>query len=177
MSIFSRRKKPMEPPPPITYPHIRWMIRRDFPAVLSIEKDVFEFPWEEKDFLNCLRQRNCIGLVIEDRQGVVLGFIVYELRPSHLEIFNLAVRADFQRRQVGRTLIEKLVGKLSQERRSRILTNVRESNVGAQLFFRAAGFVVVNVLRHHYQDTDEDAYVFVYDIRKQPSTPTQPRGK
>jgi len=43
--------------------HIRWMIRRDMPEVLDIESGSFEFPWSEEDFIRCLRQRNCIGMV------------------------------------------------------------------------------------------------------------------
>ena len=44
---------------------IRWLIRRDMPEVLGIENDSFEYAWKEEDFLCCLRQRNCIGLVSE----------------------------------------------------------------------------------------------------------------
>src|SRR5690606_11527131 len=53
--------------------HIRWMIRRDMPEVLQIEKASFEFPWYEDDFIRCLRQRNCIGMVAEQGERVV-GF-------------------------------------------------------------------------------------------------------
>ena len=45
--------------------HIRWMIRRDMSDVLEIENNSFEFPWFEEDFIRCLRQRNCIGMVAE----------------------------------------------------------------------------------------------------------------
>ena len=45
--------------------HIRWMIRRDMPDVMGIEVASFEYAWTEDDFLRCLRQRNCIGMVAE----------------------------------------------------------------------------------------------------------------
>ena len=51
--------------------HIRWMIRRDMPSVLAIEQECFEFPWYEDDFVRCLRQRNCIGMVAELDDKVV----------------------------------------------------------------------------------------------------------
>ena len=51
--------------------HIRWMIRRDMPEVLQIEAASFEFPWLEDDFIRCLRQRNCIGMVAEYDDRVV----------------------------------------------------------------------------------------------------------
>ena len=56
--------------------HIRWMIRRDMPAVLEIEGASFEFPWSEEEFIRCLRQRNCIGMVA-CRNDEVVGFMIY----------------------------------------------------------------------------------------------------
>ena len=56
--------------------HIRWMIRRDMPEVLQTETQSFEFAWTEEDFLRCLRQRNCIGMVAEQGEQVV-GFMIY----------------------------------------------------------------------------------------------------
>ena len=50
--------------------HIRWMIRRDMAGVLEIEKLGFEFSWSEEDFVRCLRQRNCIGMVCEYEERV-----------------------------------------------------------------------------------------------------------
>ena len=50
--------------------HIRWMIRRDMPEVLQTEQLSFEYAWNEEDFLRCLRQRNCIGMVAEHGEKV-----------------------------------------------------------------------------------------------------------
>jgi ribosomal-protein-alanine N-acetyltransferase len=60
-------------------------------------------------------------------------------------------------------MIEKLVGKLSSERRTRITSEVRETNIAAQLFFRACGFRAVSVLRSYYGDASEDAYVMQFN--------------
>ena len=141
--------------------HIRWMIRRDMHEVLAIEESCFEFPWSEEDFIRCLRQRNCIGMVAE-HDGRVVGFMIYELHKTRLHILNFAVHPDFQRRQVGGQMMQKLVGKLSQQRRSRIVLEVRETNLPAQLFFREGGFRAVSVLRDFYDDTTEDAYLMQF---------------
>ena len=141
--------------------HIRWMIRRDMPEVLAIETGSFEFPWSEDDFVRCLRQRNCIGMVAEQHEKVV-GFMIYELHKSQLHIINFAVAPDMRRRGVGRQMSEKLIAKLSHQRRDRILLEVRETNLPAQLFFRQAGFRAVSVLRDFYEDTTEDAYMMQF---------------
>ena len=144
--------------------HIRWMIRRDMADVLAIESDSFEFPWCENDFLRCLRQRNCIGMVAE-RDNRVVGFMIYELHKSRLHILNFAVNSRCRRTGIGSQMISKLVGKLSTERRNRILLEVRETNLAAQLFFRSRGFRAVSVLRQFYEDTPEDAYLMQFRYR------------
>jgi ribosomal-protein-alanine N-acetyltransferase len=141
--------------------HIRWMIRRDMAEVLDIERVSFEFPWFEEDFIRCLRQRNCIGMVAEHGERVV-GFMIYELHKTRLHILNFAVAPEFRRRGVGRQMIEKLVGKLSSQRRTRITLEVRETNLPAQLFFKSAEFRAVTVLRAYYEDSPEDAYLMQF---------------
>ncbi|MEX1223283.1 MAG: ribosomal protein S18-alanine N-acetyltransferase, partial [Pirellulales bacterium] len=141
--------------------HIRWMIRRDMPEVLEIENSAFEFPWFEEDFIRCLRQRNCIGMVAEHDDRVV-GFMIYELYKTRLHILNFAVSADVRRRGVGSQMAQKLISKLSHQRRTKVLLEIRETNLDAQLFFRANGFKAVSVLRDYYDDTPEDAYLLEY---------------
>src|SRR5712664_3532430 len=112
--------------------NIRWMIRRDMPEVLEIEGEGFEFPWCEEDFVRCLRQRNCIGMVAEHDDRVV-GFMIYELHKTRLHILNFAVHTRYRRLGVGSHMVTKLVGKLTTQRRNRILLEVRETNLAAQL--------------------------------------------
>jgi len=137
--------------------HIRWMIRRDMPEVLAIEQGSFEFPWSEEDFIRCLRQRNCIGMVAE-KDDEVVGFMIYELHKNRLHILNFAVNVDCRRQGVGHAMVNKLLGKLSHERRNRIMLEVRETNLEAQLFFKSIGFRAISVLRDFYDDTVEDEF-------------------
>jgi len=141
--------------------HIRWMIRRDMPEVLAIEHAGFEFPWCEEEFLRVLRQRNCIGMVAELGERVV-GFMIYELHKNRLNVLDFAVHPEFKRQGIGQQMVDKLVGKLSSHRRTRIVLHVRETNLAAQYFFRVQGFRAVELVREHYQDTGEDAYLMNY---------------
>jgi len=138
--------------------HVRWMIRRDMLEVLAIEKEAFEFPWSDDDFARCLRQRNCIGMVAEMSDSIV-AFTVYELHRSRLHVLNFAVLRSHRRLGVGMQMMAKLTAKLAPDRRNRIVLEVRETNLPAQLFFRSLGFRAVSVLRDFYQDSAEDAYL------------------
>ncbi|MGN6547948.1 MAG: ribosomal protein S18-alanine N-acetyltransferase [Aureliella sp.] len=148
----------------INYTNIRWMIRRDMPAVLDIEQQSFEFPWSEDEFIRCLRQRNCIGMVAE-RDTAVAGFMVYELHKNRLHLLNFAVARAARRTGVGSAMVNKLASKLSSDRRNRIMLEVRETNLDAQIFFRQLGFRAISVLRSFYEDSPEDAYLMQYRHR------------
>ncbi len=143
--------------------HIRWMIRRDMAEVLAAEAESFEFAWTEEDFLRCLRQRNCIGMVAE-HQDKIVGFMIYELHKSRLHVLNFAVAPAARRQGVGGQMVTKLVGKLSSHRRSKITLAVRERNLDAQVFFRTQDFKATRVLRNYYGDSGEDAFLMEHRV-------------
>jgi len=140
---------PVPTSPAQTRVHIRWMIRRDMPEVLAIEHASFEYPWCEEEFLRVLRQRNCIGMVAEHGERIV-GFMIYELHRNKIHVLDFATHSDYRRRGVGRQMIAKLVGKLSNQRRNRISLYVRETNLPSQLFYRITGFRATEVVRDHF---------------------------
>lgn len=152
--------------------HVRWMIRRDMPEVLGIEQEAFEFPWSEEDFTRCLRQRNCIGMVAEIADSVV-AFMIYELHRSRLHMLNFAVTRSHRRLGIGTHMLDKLIGKLTPDRRGRIVLEVRETNLPAQLFFRSLGFRATSVLKDFYRDSTEDAYLMQYVLES--ATESMPR--
>lgn len=149
--------------------HIRWMIRDDHPEVLAIERTRFEFPWSEEDFIRCLRQRNCIGQVAE-RDDRIIGYMVYALHKTRLHILNFAVGQIWNRTGVGRAMANRLISKVTPTRRTHILAEIRETNLSTQKFFLAVGFRAVRVLPDFYDDPpNEDAYLFRYDIKPEPT--------
>lgn len=133
---------------------IRCMIRRDMPEVLAIERGQFALPWSEGDFIECLRKRNCIGMVTEDKDEAIAGYMLYELHKERLGLVRIAVRERLE--GVGTRLIEKAKSKLSLSRRSSITTHVPEYALGAQLFFRSMGFVATG--------GDGESYDFIYRV-------------
>lgn len=149
---------------------IRWLIRRDMDEVLSIEEESFEFPWTEEEFLCCLRHRNCIGTVIEVDHRIV-GFMIYHLHKSMLRVLNFAVHPEMRRNGIGTKMVQRLIDKLSQQRRREIVLEIRETNVPGQLFFASKGFRAEYVLRNHYEDTEEDAYYMRYVLGDQDIIP------
>lgn len=145
---------------------VRWLIRRDMPEVLDIERLCFSDPWSEKEFLDALRVRTCIGMVAEDQDHIV-GYMIYELTKDSLILMNFAVNPVSWRIGIGRTMVDRLVAKLRQGQRTKIDLTVREANLPAQLFFRSQGFQCVGTTRELYSLEDgsrEDAYHFRFQL-------------
>lgn len=140
---------------------LRCMTDLDLPEVLAIEADNFEFPWLEDDFVFAITQCGCIGRVAKHEDRVV-GFLVYAMFESRIELGNIAVAADFVRKGVGTQLVSELIGKLSALGRTRITLGVSENDLPAQLFFRSLGFRAVSVLHGWWHDVPDDAYRMEY---------------
>lgn len=150
----------MEP----TTAQVRWLIRRDMPEVLDIDHRAMPFGqrWYEEEWLMRLRQRNCIGMVAEVDYRIVAA-MTYELHRSELKLLRLVVHPEDQRCGHGRTMLNRLKEKLTQQRRRRLSTIAREDALGYQLFLQACEFRCGVVLREHFDDWT-DGYEFRYDI-------------
>ena len=151
--------------------HIRWRVPRDMPAILAIESASFAYPLGEDALLAHLRERNCIPMVAEHGERVV-GFMVYNLHKTRIEIIDFAVHPAFRRQGIGRQMVAKLINKLSSHQRTLLTLAVRETNLPGQLFFRSQGFRATSVVREGYGNTGESAYVMEYVLDQPESTPT-----
>jgi len=137
--------------------HVRWTVRVDYPALAELDRLCFPVaPWDEKDLRDEFIASNRIGQTAELYERTV-GWVLYELSKTRIEIVRLAVHPDFRRQGVGASLVARLQSKLSPCRRRALAVDVRETNLDALLFFKAQGFRAYKVARGFYADTSEDA--------------------
>jgi len=152
---------------------IRWLIQKDIPQILEIEKHCFDYPWSEETIKEYLRKRNSIGIVFEENKKI-LGYLIYELEEKSISILKIAVRHDKRMRGIGKLLIERVIKKLAvpPNKRQEATIDVKESNLNAQLFLQKLNFMAVAIIDNCFQDVDaendeyveEDGYVFLYKI-------------
>ena len=142
---------------------MRWLIRRDMPIVLEIESRSFRHPWTEEHFLSEVRRANAIGMVAT-HDSMVVGYTIYAIHASYIEVLNLAVHPDYRRMSVGQTMLNMLKRKLVFRRRGEICLYISEANLAAQLFFKANGFQAIEVCKGMYDTCDDDAYLMSYRI-------------
>jgi ribosomal-protein-alanine N-acetyltransferase len=92
--------------------------------------------------------------------GEVVGFLVAWHVADELHVLNVATRADWRRRGVGRALMDAAVGYAGSHRAKHVLLEVRRSNRPAIALYRAVGFFAMGVRARYYPD-DEDAVEMV----------------
>jgi ribosomal protein S18 acetylase RimI-like enzyme len=139
---------------------IRWMIKRDLPAILKIQESL-KFPWTEAEFLEALGNTNCIGMSAE-AHGLIVGYMIYELYKEYFYVVNLAVTEELRRQHIGSQLVNMLLDRLNPNRRTCINTNVRESDLITQLFLKNLNFKAT-LIRDYYEE--EDSYYFKYRLK------------
>jgi GNAT superfamily N-acetyltransferase len=145
---------------------IRWMEYSDMAVCEKIDLGNTEnsvLAWKEQDFKNELREKDTIGQVMEVH-GQIVGFMVYLLQVKQIILMHMSVAKRMQRKGLGTAMVDKLKRKLRPGRRERIIVPVRESLLGAHLFMKANGFIAISVLKNDFIDTNEDAYIFKFDL-------------
>jgi len=161
---------------------LRWMIQRDLPQVLRIERQAPALQWCQQDFLAVFQSGDTAGWVAEVGDQVV-GYLIYKaitqpepaepealdslgfagqaggrpvLKPLRISLLNLAIAPEWRRHGIGRALLAKLNQKLRQSE-DYIQATVPESNLPFQLLLRDAGYKAVSILRGYFGT--EDAYL------------------
>lgn len=145
---------------------MRWMIRKDMDEVLAIDRQNFQNPWSEDDFCAALRQRNCIGQVVELDQRIV-GYVIYDIQESAFSIIKMAVDPNLQRLGIGSKILQRMKHKLSQERRSSLIIEVGASDEAGQAFLRKAEFKADAVLRKKDHQINDYAFRMRYSLSAQ----------
>ena len=84
------------------------------------------------------------------------------VEPAEWELENMAVAEACRRQGVGRMLLRQLLMAATESSASRILLEVRESNLAARALYTAMGFNLLARRRGYYDHPAEDALILVH---------------
>jgi len=147
---------------------VRPMCEQDLIQVVAIEREVYEFPWSEGIFRDCLRVGYCAIVVASDE--LVRGYAVMSAAADEAHLLNICIHPDWHGCGVGRALLGWLVGQASQLGASRLILEVRPSNIVALQLYESVGFRQIGVRKAYYRSHQgrEDALVLEHDLSQQP---------
>lgn len=145
----------------------RPMTLSDVERVMKVEQDVYQFPWTERIFSDCIRVGYHCWLVLQNRD--LVGHAVISVAAGESHMLNLSIGKRFQRQGFGRQFIEFLIDDARNSKAETMLLEVRPSNIAAINCYNSAGFNEIGSRKDYYPAADgrEDALLFARHIAPQ----------
>ena len=140
------------------------MTADDLDAVTAVEQRIHRFPWTRGHFLDSLTAGHEGWCYRED--GKLVAFAVTMTAVDEVHLLDIGVVPERQRSGLGRKLLEFLCNEARQAGMTRLLLEVRLSNVPAIGFYRYAAFVEIGRRRGYYAALEgrEDALVMAKQL-------------
>ncbi len=134
----------------------RPVVPDDLEALLRIERRSHPAAWTRNQLYWFLHRPRVTFHALTERRypKTPIGFFVVADAPDKLYLANLAVTPAWRRRGVATFALRELEDIARMRGRPAIVLDVQESNLSAQLLYRKAGYLAVQVLRGHYGEED-----------------------
>lgn len=140
---------------------IQKMQQQDIKAVAEIEARVFTMPWSAKGFQDALHQDTIFITAKQEEQ--IVGYCGMYCSFEEGEITNVAVLPESQGQGIGKKLIYQLLNYALEKGITRIVLEVRVSNVPAIKLYEGFGFQKAGVRKGFYEKPGEDAAIMVLE--------------
>ena len=142
---------------------LRPMTTADLEEVMGIERASFRFPWSAGFFRQEL-QVACARSILAESDGKLIGYVLFWLLPGAIDIHNIAVHADYRRRGIARILLTSVISEARRQSASRVILEVRKSNLPAQKLYETMGFSTTGIRKGYYSDNGEDALAMTLEL-------------
>lgn len=139
--------------------HIRPMTSDDIDAVNAIERLVFSDPWPRSAFTEMLGVTSRINLVGAMPDGTLAGYVLAQAVVDEVQIHNIAVRPDNQRRGIGGRLLAE--AETTGKKRGALCSvlDVRVENVAAMALYERFGYRMIGRRKNYYRRPLGDALI------------------
>ena len=136
----------------------------DLPRAWQIEQRAHAFPWSEQTFASNQGERYLnLQLTVD---GEMAAFAITQIVLDEATLFNIAVDPAFQRRGLGRELLEHLIRELEARDVFTLWLEVRASNAAAIALYESLGFNEATIRRNYYPTAEgrEDAIIMALPL-------------
>ncbi len=143
---------------------LRRLELRDLAAIETIERASYPTPWSRSMFAGELAKPSSVSLgAFDPETDALVGYLIISRYVDAWHVMNVAVAADWRRRGIATTLLERLFEVTSDDERRGYTLEVRVSNTGAIRLYESLGFHGRGVRRAYYTDNREDALIMWRD--------------
>ena len=129
-------------------------------ALARMEKECFTNPWSSAQLLLELKNEYSFVLLAE-KDGEFLGFVILRTLLDEGEIFNIAVCRNARQLGIGGALLQAAIQHAETENVENIFLEVRASNGPAIALYKKFGFEPAGLRKKYYDNPTEDARIMV----------------
>ena len=129
-------------------PKLRPMRTADLDRIMEVEPTIYTHPWTRGNFDDSMRVGYSCWVI--DCGGVVTGYGVLMTGVREAHLLNLSVAPEWQRRGLGRSLLEHFVRIGRDSDAQQMFLEVRPSNTSARRLYADYGFRDISVRRGYY---------------------------
>ena len=131
-------------------------------AVAQLSKECFSHPWSEASYYEELDNPLSFTVVaVKSPQApnseIAVGFINARIINDEVYINNIAVKKEFRRKGIGKSLLSALEKKAIKVNASFITLEVRESNFPAVSLYASLGYEISGKRKKFYREPVENA--------------------
>ena len=150
------------------------MTESDLDAVMAIESVIYSHPWTRGNFADSLAARS--PCYVMQWHGVTVGYAVLTTGADEAHLLNLSIAAAWQRRGLGRELLDYVVSVARDLKVQKIFLEVRASNAAARALYAKSRFREIGMRRDYYpaHAGREDAIVLACVLGYAPDAPDVP---
>ncbi|MBZ5656884.1 MAG: ribosomal protein S18-alanine N-acetyltransferase [Acidobacteriia bacterium] len=143
---------------PLMPPAIRSATLDDVPMILIIEQQAASAAhWPAEEYERLVKT----GVVlVAEQAGQFRGFVCAKAVVGEWEIENVVVATEFLCQGIANQLMQALIEQAEKRAASRILLEVRESNLPARRLYEKYAFREVGRRRKYYRNPVEDAVLY-----------------
>ena len=130
-----------------------------FQDIAKLEKDNFSDAWSEKSLEDTF-EYDYNHLLVEKRDGKVVGYVIYSDVQGEAELLRIAVDKAYRRRGIAALLMQNMLDELTESGAERISLEVRAHNISAVALYKKFGFIDIFIRENYYTDPVDDALIF-----------------
>jgi len=135
----------------------------DGKPLAEMEEQMFADCWSEKSISETIQNPFTYCFVAE-KKGEIVGYLLAYILADEVEIARIAVTMEYRRQGIGEQLLRVLRNNCLGKGYTKLLLEVRESDLIAQAFYQNKGFVVDGVRSSYYHSPMEDAVLMSCQI-------------
>lgn len=120
----------------------------DIKAVTGIESSVYEFPWTEGIFHDCMNAG--YTFLVYENSHELFGYGIMSSVDGECHILNLCIQPDYQDVGWGRSLLNNLLDTARKKKSRVVFLEVRVSNKRAFTLYHRLGFNEIATRKNYY---------------------------